>query len=143
MAHLFFSGAPPALPDSGSAAFQQEPRLKSGRRTCPNAGKNLLATLFLSKNPQSARESCPSPPPGIILLDEEKFVVSINRSARELLGPREENSPGRLFNYFITPNTPLQVGITRKDGSTGLGEMIMQKNKSSRQSPYLVTIREI
>lgn len=143
MAHLFFSGQPPALPGRGSAAFQQGPRPESNHRTGSNPGRSLLATLFLSKDPQLAGEVCPDPHSGIILLDEEKFVVSINRSARELLGLRDEAYPGRLFNYFITPNTPIQVGITRQDGSMGLGEMIMQKIAPPQRQPYMVTIREI
>lgn len=142
VANLFFSTSLPSLGQHKNSSTPTQSEQGPHPADILHArGAHLVSSLFLSGHETTKDSSTNNE--GIILLNQEKFVVFINRKAQDLLDLKGQKLLGQLFNYFIRPDEPIQIGILRPDKTTGLGEMVMTRNESRRNHPYTVKIRDI
>ncbi|MFH0791319.1 MAG: HD domain-containing phosphohydrolase [Candidatus Omnitrophota bacterium] len=80
---------------------------------------------------------------GIIILDQAGLVRYINPAAEKILGRKEEEIVGSLFNYISSPNDKKEIEIVNNTGKTLLIELAAAKTEWENKSATLVSIRDM
>ncbi len=110
---------------------------------------NLLQEYFAALARVTERTAAPQAPDarqsdeGLILLDRNRIVFFVNEVAAGFLKVQNDEFVGQLFNYFISTEETFMIGISRRNGRTGLGEMLVRKFDLHRETAYRISIRDV
>lgn len=80
---------------------------------------------------------------GIIILDYAGLVRYINPAAEKILGRKEEEMIGSLFNYISSPNDKKEIEVVNNAGKTLLLEMLAAETEWEGKNATLVSIRDM
>ncbi|MGR3221176.1 MAG: PAS domain-containing protein, partial [Candidatus Anammoxibacter sp.] len=82
-------------------------------------------------------------PDGILIVDMDGIVRFTNRSAEFIFKRTKEKLKDKMFGLPLTANDMTEIGIIRKTGEPGIGEMRKDITKWKGKPAYLVSIRDI
>lgn len=82
-------------------------------------------------------------PDGMVIVDRSRMVRYANAAALSLFGRKWERFVGRLFDYPLTPDQPVELRLPRAGGEDALAEMRVAEIEWKGYPAWLATIRDV
>lgn len=147
VSHFFLSKYPPV--DNGEKTPEikrkfSSPSLSQSKSTSTCDHNSL--TSYLSTGADEKEEIAGRPkkaPVGFVIVDRDRIMRFANFMAREMLGIKDQDIFGKIFNFLIEVNKVSEISIIRRDGKSGIGAMQMGEIMWEGELVYFAVLRDI
>ncbi len=82
-------------------------------------------------------------PDGMVIVDRSRMVRYANAAALSLFGRKWERFVGRLFDYPLTPDQPVELKLPRSGGEDAVAEMRVAEIEWKGYPAWLATVRDV
>jgi signal transduction histidine kinase len=82
-------------------------------------------------------------PDGMVIVDRSRMVRYANAAALSLFGRKWEQFVGRLFDYTLTPDKPVQIKLPGRSGEELAAEMRVAEIEWKGYPAWVATVRDV
>ena len=80
---------------------------------------------------------------GVIIVDAHRIMRFANPAAQQMLGLKDEEYLGQLFNFFMAVNEVSEISIVRENRKSGIASMQIGEIEWKNEHVYLAVLRDV